>query len=205
MDATNILLPSISTRLNDRDDAMDLASFMFNKKRIIYLFCDIDERSVQAVILQICALAGKSNEDIKLVINSGGGSVDDGLALYNVMQNCGCDVATIAMGKAASMGAFLLVCGTKGKRYVLEDTRIMLHQPSLQNFSANATDMGIFWDEMSQKKARIAQLLAQKTGQSIKKITQDCERDFWLSATEMIAYGGADHIVTGENIGGLLL
>jgi len=134
-------------------------------------------------------------QDINLYINSPGGSVSAGLAIYDTMQFIKCDVATTALGMAASMGAFLLSAGTKGKRSALPNTRILLHQPSVGGLAGQASDVQIHAEELIRTKRRLNEILADNTGQSYEKIEQDTDRDYIMGPDEGIEYGVIDNIV----------
>jgi len=179
--------------INDRDEGLVPRTWLLNKKRTIYLNTTIDEVTAFNVTSAIAFLADKSNEDIILYIDTPGGIVSSGLAIMDAMQSTECDIITIGTGIAASMGAFLLAAGTKGKRYASPNCKILLHQP-LGGASGQATDVIIAAENISKTKAHLTSCLAKCTGQSSEKINSDLDRDLWLSAEEALAYGIIDHI-----------
>jgi ATP-dependent Clp protease protease subunit len=135
------------------------------------------------------------DDDIKLYINSPGGSVTAGLAIFDTMEHIAPSVSTICVGMAASMGAFLLACGAKGKRFALPNSRVMIHQPS-GGFQGTAADIEITAKEIIKIRERLNQILSEKTGQSVDKITSDSDRDYWMGADEAKTYGVVDSVVT---------
>jgi len=145
---------------------------------------------------QILLLAAEDpTRDISLYINSPGGSVSAGMAIFDTMQFAECDVATYGMGLAASMGQFLLSAGTKGKRYALPHARIMMHQPS-GGIGGSATDITIQAEQLALTKREMAELIAEHTGQTVERINTDSDRDRWFTATEALEYGFVDHVVS---------
>ena len=171
----------------------------FNRK--ISIMGTIDDNMAQSVTDQLMYLYhADPGADITICINSTGGSVTAGLAIYDVMQHIGCDVATVCTGMAASMGAFLLAAGTAGKRYAMPNSEIMIHQP-LGGFQGQTTDIKIHADRIVKTRAKLNRLLADMTGQTIKVITKDTERDNFMDAQQAVKYGIIDHIVQpGDNI-----
>jgi ATP-dependent Clp protease, protease subunit len=164
------------------------------KERIIFLGSDVRDDNANAICAQMLLLAAEDpNRDIWLYINSPGGSISAGMAIYDTMNWIPCDVATVAMGMAASMGQFLLSAGTKGKRYATPHARILMHQP-LGGIGGTATDIKIQAEQMLFIKRQMAELIAQHTGQSIEQITKDSDRDRWFSAQEAKDYGFVDHV-----------
>ncbi|MER2208011.1 MAG: ATP-dependent Clp protease proteolytic subunit, partial [Rhodococcus sp. (in: high G+C Gram-positive bacteria)] len=139
--------------------------------------------------------------DISLYINSPGGSVTAGMAIFDTMQFAECDIATFGMGLAASMGQFLLSAGTKGKRYALPHARIMMHQPSA-GIGGSASDIAIMAEQFKHTKREMAELIAQHTGQTVEQITADSDRDRWFTAKEALEYGFVDHVVSRANQAG---
>lgn len=163
--------------------------------RIILIFGEINNTLASSVIAQILFLESVDpKKDIYLYINSPGGAVSDGLAIYDVMNFVECDVVTIGMGLCASMGAFLLSSGTKNKRYILENTKVMIHQP-LGGTSGAASDIMIAAEEIIRTKKRLNEILAFNTNQTIEKITIDTERDFYMDAGYAVRYGIVDQII----------
>lgn len=166
------------------------------KERIIFLGSEVRDDNSNAICAQMLLLAAEDpDKDIWLYINSPGGSVTAGMAIFDTMQWVPCDVATVAMGMAASMGQFLLSAGTKGKRYALPHARILMHQP-LGGIGGTATDVKIQAELLLSMKKQMAELIAEHTGQSIEKITADSDRDRWFTAQEALDYGFVDHVFT---------
>ena len=164
-------------------------------ERIILLDSEVTAKVASNIIKQLLYLEGKAkDEDIWLYINSPGGSVTAGMAIYDMMQFVAPPVGTICMGLGASMGQFLLCAGEPGKRYALPHARILMHQPS-GGVEGQAADIEIQAEEFVKNKAKLTELLAQHTGQSIKKITEDSDRDRWFSAAEAMEYGMLDKVV----------
>ena len=163
--------------------------------RIIFLTGEIDDNIADLVVAQLIYLEGKdSTKDISLYINSPGGSVSAGFAIYDTMNYIKCDVSTICMGLAASMGAFLLSSGAKGKRYALPNSEIMIHQP-LGGARGQATDIKIVADQIIKTKERLNRILAENTGRSIEEIARDTDRDNYLTAQEACEYGLVDKVI----------
>jgi ATP-dependent Clp protease protease subunit len=165
------------------------------RERIIFLGSEVRDDMANALCAQMLLLAAEDPEkDIWLYINSPGGSVSAGMAIYDTMQYVKNDVATVAMGLAASMGQFLLCAGAKGKRYALPNARIMMHQP-LGGLGGTASDIKIQAEQMLYTKKRLASLIAEHTGQTLDQIEADSDRDRWFTADEAKAYGFVDHVV----------
>ena len=165
------------------------------KERIIFLGSVVEDSMANAICAQMLLLAAEDPEkDIYLYINSPGGSISAGMAIYDTMQYIKNDVATVAMGLAASMGQFLLCAGTAGKRYALPHSRIMMHQPS-GGIGGTASDIKIQAEQMSFTKKSMAELIAFNTGQKAEIITEDSDRDRWFTAAEAKEYGFVDHVV----------
>ncbi|MDY6049945.1 MAG: ATP-dependent Clp protease proteolytic subunit [Corynebacterium sp.] len=166
------------------------------RERIIFLGSQVDDEIANKLCAQILLLAAEDpTRDISLYINSPGGSVTAGMAIYDTMQYAPCDVATYAMGLAASMGQFLLTAGTKGKRYALPHARILMHQPSA-GVGGTAADIAIQAEQFAHTKKEMAELIAQHTGQTFEQITKDSDRDRWFTAQEALEYGFVDHVIT---------
>lgn len=164
------------------------------RERIIFLGSDVRDDNANAICAQMLLLAAEDPErDIWLYINSPGGSISAGMAIYDTMNWVPCDVATVAMGMAASMGQFLLSAGTRGKRYATPHARILMHQP-LGGIGGTATDIKIQAEQMLFIKRQMAELIAEHTGQSVEQITKDSDRDRWFSAQEAMEYGFVDHV-----------
>ncbi|WP_380169702.1 ATP-dependent Clp protease proteolytic subunit [Jannaschia sp. R86511] len=164
-------------------------------QRIIFLGSEVRDENANAICAQLLLLAAEDpDKDIMLYINSPGGSVSAGMALYDTMQFIEPDVGTVAMGLAASMGQFLLAAGAKGKRYALPHSRIMMHQP-LGGVGGTASDIKIQAEQIVHIKKQMAELIAFHTGQDEATITRDSDRDRWFTADEALAYGQVDHVV----------
>ena len=164
-------------------------------ERIILVFDQVTDDLAQSIIAQLLYLESVDNtSDIQMYICSPGGSVSAGLGIYDTMRHISCDVSTICVGMAASMGAFLLAGGTKGKRYALANSQIMIHQP-LGGAGGQVTDMAIEIEHGQKVKARLNAILARNTGHTIEEITRDTDRNNWMFAEEALAYGLVDHII----------
>ena len=171
-------------------------------ERIIFLGTQVDDDIANRLCAQILLLAAEDpSKDINLYINSPGGSVTAGMAIYDTMVLAPCDVATYAMGLAASMGEFLLAAGTKGKRYALPHARIMMHQPSA-GIGGSAADIAIQAEQFALTKKEMNRLNAEFTGQTLERIETDADRDRWFTAPEALEYGFVDHIITHANFNG---
>lgn len=193
------LTPMVIEQTNRGERSFDIYSRLL-QDRIILLFGEIDDRIVSSLIAQMLFLESVDKEkEIYLYINSPGGSVTSGMALYDVMNYIKPDVVTIGMGLCASMGSFLLSSGTKGKRYVLENTKIMIHQP-LGGVQGQATDVMIVAEEIIKIKKKLNQLLSRNTNQPLEKIANDVERDYYMTSIEALNYGLIDKILT-NNLG----
>ncbi|WUL16449.1 ATP-dependent Clp protease proteolytic subunit [Amycolatopsis sp. NBC_00355] len=168
------------------------------RDRIVFLGTEVTDDVANRIVAQLLLLAADDpDKDITFYINSPGGSVTAGMAIYDTMQLVKPDVSTWGLGFVASMGQFLLSSGTPGKRYLLPNTRIVMHQPSA-GISGAATDIAIQAEVFGKMKRRMAELTAQQTGQSVDRITADADRDRWFDADEALAYGFIDHIVVRE-------
>ena len=171
-------------------------------ERIIFLGTQVDDDIANRLCAQILLLAAEDpTKDINLYINSPGGSVTAGMAIYDTMVLAPCDVATYAMGLAASMGEFLLAAGTRGKRYALPHARIMMHQPSA-GIGGSAADIAIQAEQFALTKKEMNRLNAEFTGQTLDRIETDADRDRWFTAPEALEYGFVDHIITHANFNG---
>ena len=166
------------------------------KRREIFLWGEINDESAASVVQKIIYFDGQSSEDITLFINSPGGMISSGLAIYDAMQYAKSDIKTVCMGLAASMGAVVLCAGAKGKRQSWENARIMIHQPLIAgNFFGPASEIKIQAEEMLLVRDRLNQILADHSGQALKKIEEDTDRDYFMSAEEAVKYGLIDTIV----------
>lgn len=189
------LVPTVIEKTHEGERAFDIYSRLLNE-RIIFLGEGVNETTANLVVAQLLHLAYEDpKKDIKLYINSPGGTVYDGLAIYDTIQFIKPDVQTIGIGLQASMGALLLSSGTKGKRFVLPSSRIMIHQPS-SGTQGKITDQEITLREGLFLKGRLNEILAKNTGQKLSKVEQDMERDFWMSAEEAKKYGLVDEVIT---------
>lgn len=188
------LVPTVVEKSYDGERAFDIYSRLL-KERIIFLGEDVNEHTANIVVAQLLHLAYEDpNKDIALYINSPGGSVYDGMAIYDTMQFINPDVATFGIGLQASMGAFLLSSGAKGKRHLLPSSRVMIHQPSAGT-QGKVSDMEITLRESIRLKQLLNEILAKNTGQKLSKIEKDADRDFWMSAKEAVEYGLADRVI----------
>ena len=188
------LVPYVVEQTNRGERQYDIYSRLLND-RIIVLSDEVNDATASLVVAQLLFLESQDSEkDISFYINSPGGSVTAGMAIYDTMQYIKCDVSTICMGLAASMGAFLLSSGTKGKRYALPNSEIMIHQPS-GGAKGQATDIKIVADHILRTKAKLNKILAENTGKDIDVIAQDTERDNFMSAEEALEYGLVDKIL----------
>ena len=189
------LVPYVIEQTSRGERSYDIYSRLL-KDRIIFLGEDVTDVSASLIVSQLLFLESEDpNKDISLYINSPGGSVTAGMAIYDTMQYIKCDVSTICMGMAASMGAFLLAGGAKGKRMALPNAEIMIHQPS-GGAQGQATDIKIVADHILKTKKKLNEILAANTGQPLEVIAADTERDNYMSAEEAVAYGLIDSIVT---------
>lgn len=196
--SNGIISPTIVEERQLNVATMDVFSRLM-AERIIFLGTDIDEDVANIVNSQIMYLNSIDSEsDIKLFINSPGGSVIDGLAIYDIMNWVNCDVSTYAMGMAASMGSVLLSSGKKGKRFALPHSRVMMHQVSSMA-KGQCSDMMIAMEETKKCQDELYRILADNTGKSIEEITKDADRDFWLTANEALEYGLIDEIIKKKN------
>lgn len=194
MKPNDYLVPNVIVRTRDGERGYDIYSRLL-EDRIIFLGEEVTEMTANVVVAQLLHLANENpDKDIQLYINSPGGSVYDGLAIYDTMQYIAPDVQTIGIGLQADMGAFLLSSGAKGKRFVLPNARVMIHQPS-SGTRGKVTDQEISLRESIALKERLATIMADNTGQKLDKIKADMERDYWLSAADAVAYGLADEVI----------
>lgn len=192
---SNYLIPTVIEKTFDGERAYDIYSRLLNE-RIIFLGEQVTEHTANLVVAQLIHLAYQDpKKDIKLYINSPGGSVYDGMAIYDTMQYITPDVQTIGIGLQASMGAFLLSSGTKGKRFMLPHSKVMIHQPS-SGTRGKVTDMEIDLKEGIAVKEMLSTIMAKNTGQKLDKIKDDMERDYWMTASEAKDYGLIDEIIT---------
>ena len=188
------LVPYVIESSSRGERSYDIFSRLL-KERIIFLGEEVNDVTASLVVAQLLFLESEDPaKDIQLYINSPGGSVTDGMAIYDTMQYVKCDVSTICVGMAASMGAFLLSAGTKGKRIALPNAEIMIHQPSAGT-QGQITDMAIHLKRLETIKKRMNQILADNCGKSVEQVTADCERDNFMTAEEAVAYGLIDKVI----------
>ena len=188
------LVPMVVEQTNRGERSYDIFSRLLND-RIVMLCEEVTDASASLVVAQLLYLEGQDpDKDIQLYINSPGGSVTAGMAIYDTMQYIKCDVSTICIGMAASMGAFLLSSGAKGKRFALPNSEIMIHQPSAGT-QGQITDMAIHLKRLEVIKKRMNRILADNTGKPVEVVTADCERDNFMSAEEAAEYGLIDKVI----------
>jgi len=190
-----MLVPMVVDQTGHGERTYDIFSRLL-EDRVVFLNGEVNNQSANLVIAQLIFLEAKDpTKDISLYINSPGGSVTDGLAIYDTMQYIKCDVSTICVGMAASMGAFLLSSGAPGKRYALPNSEIMIHQP-LGGAQGQATDIAIQAEHILKLKKRLTKILAENAGKDVEKVAADCERDYFMSAQEAKDYGLIDTVYT---------
>ena len=191
--SANMFVPIVVEQTGGGERSYDIYSRLL-KERIILLGTPIDDDVANMIVAELLFLKSEDpKKDISIYINSPGGVVTAGLAIYDTIRSLSCDVCTFCMGQAASMAAVLLSSGTKGKRFALPNARIMIHQV-LGGAEGQATDIEIHTKEILRMKASLNSILAENSGQSLKKIEKDTERDYFMSATEAVAYGLVDHV-----------
>ncbi|MGI6188368.1 MAG: ATP-dependent Clp endopeptidase proteolytic subunit ClpP [Clostridiales bacterium] len=191
------LIPMVVEQTNRGERAYDIYSRLL-EDRIIFLGGEIYDQVADLVVAQMLFLEAKDpDKDIQLYINSPGGSVTAGLAIYDTMQYIKCDVSTICIGLAASMGAFLLAAGTKGKRFALPNSEIMIHQP-MGGTRGPASDIKIHAEQILKIKKRLNEILSERTGQPLEKVERDTDRDFFMSAEEARKYGIVDEVIVSR-------
>lgn len=193
-------VPYVIEQTSKGERSYDIFSRLLSD-RIIFLGEDVNDQSAASIIAQMLFLEAQDpDKDIQLYINSPGGSITSGLAIYDTMKYIQCDVSTICIGLAASFGAFLLAGGTKGKRIALPNAEIMIHQPAIHGngVSGQATDIQIVSEHLLKSKQRLNKIMAENTGKTIEQIAIDTERDHYMNAEEALEYGLIDKIVTGR-------
>lgn len=192
----NYLVPTVVEETTKGERAYDIYSRLLND-RIVFLGDEVNSATANVVVAQLLFLANEDpKKDIKLYINSPGGSVYDGLAIIDTMNYVKPDVQTIGIGLQASMGAMLLACGAKGKRFLLPNSRVMIHQPS-SGTQGKVTDQEITLRESIYVKKRLIEIFAEQTGKSIEQVEKDMDRDNWMSAAEAKDYGIVDEVIEG--------
>ncbi|MDH4056724.1 MAG: ATP-dependent Clp endopeptidase proteolytic subunit ClpP [Gammaproteobacteria bacterium] len=191
------LVPMVVEQTSRGERAYDIYSRLL-KDRLIFIVGPVEDHMANLVVAQLLYLESENpNKDIHIYINSPGGVVSSGLAIYDTMQFINCDVSTICIGQAASMGALLLAGGTKGKRYALPHSRIMVHQPSA-GYQGQVTDISIHAEEVIALKHRLNEIMAKHTGQDVKKVERDLERDNFMGATAAVEYGLIDTVLASR-------
>ena len=189
------LVPYVIEQTSRGERSYDIFSRLL-KDRIIFLGDEVSDVSASLIVAQLLFLESEDpDKDISLYINSPGGSVTSGMAIYDTMSHIKCDVSTICVGMAASMGAFLLAGGAKGKRFALPNAEIMIHQPS-GGARGQATDIQIHAERIIQMKKKLNQIMAENTGQPLSKVTEDSERDRFMTSEEALSYGLIDKIIS---------
>lgn len=200
MDIHNVLVPMVVEQTSRGERAYDIYSRLL-KENIIFLGTPIDDNVANVIIAQILFLAAEDPEkDISLYINSPGGSITAGLAILDTMRLVEPDIVTYCVGQAASMGAVLLACGTKGKRYSLPHSRILIHQPSMSGLGGQAADIDIYAKEILRMRQILNEILANATGQPVDKIARDVDRDYIMEAEQAVEYGIVDRIITSREL-----
>ena len=190
----DLLVPTVNAQMTEGDRANDVYARLL-KERIVFLGSQVDDSTSNLICAQLLLLQAEDPErDIYLYINSPGGSVSAGMAIYDTMQYVSCDVGTICLGLAASMGQFLLCAGTPGKRYALPHSRVLMHQPSARMEGA-AVDIAIHAEQIMYTKRIMAERIAQHTGQRVEQIELDFDRDRWFTAQQAKDYGIIDHVI----------
>ncbi|HEX8619830.1 MAG TPA: ATP-dependent Clp endopeptidase proteolytic subunit ClpP [Thermoanaerobaculia bacterium] len=190
-----VLIPMVVEQTSRGERAYDIYSRLL-KDNVIFLGSPIDDNVSNLIIAQLLFLEAENPEkDISIYINSPGGSITSGMAIYDTMQYVKPDIATICIGQAASMAAVLLAAGTKGKRYCLPNSRVLIHQPLMHGLGGQATEIEIHARDIMQMKARLNAILANHTGQPIEKIDKDTDRDYILQATQAQEYGLVDQVI----------
>ena len=187
-------IPYVVEQTNRGERSYDIFSRLLND-RIIFLSEEVNDTTASLVVAQLLYLEAQDpDKEIQFYINSPGGSVTAGMAIYDTMQYIKCDVSTICIGMAASMGAFLLSAGTKGKRFALPNAEIMIHQPSAGT-QGQVTDMAIHLKRLEIIKERMNRIMAENTGKSVEEVTADCERDNFMTARQAVEYGLIDKVI----------
>ena len=195
----NLLIPMVVEQTGRGERSYDIYSRLL-KERVIFLVGPVDDASANLVVAQMLFLEAENpDQDIHLYINSPGGSVTAGMSVYDTMNFIKPDISTLCLGQAASMGAMLLTAGTKGKRFALPHSRVMIHQPLINGgLGGQASDIEIHARELLKMKATLNELLAKHSGQPLEKIERDTDRDNFMSAEEAAAYGLIDHVTTAR-------
>lgn len=191
---SSILIPTVIESDGRVERAYDIYSRLL-KERIIFLGTDVNSHTANLIVAQLLFLQNEDpKKDIQIYINSPGGSVYDGMAIYDTIKHIKNDVSTVGIGLQASMGAFLLSSGTKGKRFLLPHAKVMIHQPS-SGTRGKVSDMEIDLKESLKVRELLNEILAQNTGQKLSKVEKDVDRDYWMTAEEAVKYGIADKVI----------
>lgn len=197
---SSVLVPMVVEQTSRGERAYDIYSRLL-KENIIFLGTPIEDTVANLVIAQMPFLAAEDPEkDISLYINSPGGSITAGLAILDTMRFVEPDIVTICVGQAASMAAVLLTCGTKGKRYSLPHSRILIHQPSMSGLAGQAADIDIYAKEILRMRENLNQMLADATGQSIDKVARDVDRDYIMDPQQAVDYGMIDRVISSREL-----
>jgi ATP-dependent Clp protease protease subunit len=197
---SSVMVPMVVEQTSRGERAFDIYSRLL-KEHIIFLGTPVDDNVANLIIAQLLFLAAEDPEkDISLYINSPGGSITAGLAILDTMNLVQPDIVTYCVGQAASMGAVLLACGTKGKRYTLPHSRILIHQPSMSGLAGQATDIDIYAKEILRMRDTLNGILAAATGQTIEKVARDVDRDYILEPEQAVAYGLVDHVISSRTV-----
>jgi len=199
------LIPTVVEMTGRGERHYDIYSRLL-KEHIIFLGTDIDEPIANIIVAELLYLESEDpDREISIYINSPGGSITAGFAIYDTMQFIRPDIVTICMGQAASMAAILLAAGTKGKRFSLPNSRILIHQPSVEGIAGQATDVKIYAEELLRTRNQLSKLLSKLTGQPFEKMDRDVERDFILSPTQAVEYGLIDSVLHSREVEGKLV
>ena len=194
------LVPMVVEQTNHGERSFDIYSRLLND-RIVFLCDEVNDTTASLVVAQLLYLEAQDpDKDISLYINSPGGSITAGMAIYDTMNYIKCDVSTVCIGMAASMGAFLLRAGTKGKRFALPNSEIMIHQPLISGgLKGQATDVKIYTDHLLRTKEKMNKILSENTGKTYEQVCEDTERDNFMSADEAAAYGLVDKVIAKKD------
>ena len=194
------LVPMVVEQTNHGERQFDIYSRLLND-RIVFLCDEVNDTTASLVVAQLLFLEAQDpDKDISLYINSPGGSITAGMAIYDTMNYIKCDVSTVCIGLAASMGAFLLSAGAKGKRFALPNSEIMIHQPLISGgLKGQATDVKIYTDHLLRTKEKMNRILSENTGKSYEQVCEDTERDNFMSADEACAYGLVDKVIAKKD------
>ncbi len=197
-DTKNFLVPTVIDQINHKERVYDIYSRLL-ESRIVMLHGEIEDTLASCIVAQLLFLEqADPHSDIDMYIMSPGGSVSSAFAIYDIMTNLKCDVATLCIGSAASAAAFLLGAGKKGKRRALPHAKIMIHQPWTGGLSGKVTDVAIAFEELKETKLTLNKIWAEQTGQALEKVTADMEHDYWMTAEAAKVYGVIDEVITRE-------